>query len=362
MPPRSSSPAAPVPIQITDLAFGGSGVARNDGVVWFVPFTIPGEEVSARVMRRKKRFAEAQMVKVLIPSPDRVEPGCPYFGRCGGCTYQHIAYPRQVELKAVQVEQTLRRVGRLAEVPMRDAVASPENYGYRNRIRVHVADGVVGFYAAGAHQLIDIERCPIARPEVNDALTELRSHPVQDGDYVLRVAERGLFFEQTNDGVARLLLDLVRAAIRPNQKTLIDAYCGAGFFAKGMVDLFPEIIGIEENTHAVDYARSNAQEHERYLCGSVDDRLGDVLVSHDMAATTLVLDPPAAGLSPRVADLLMGTSPAHVLYVSCDPATMARDLGLLCRSAFRLVSVTPLDMFPQTAEIEVLAELERVGG
>src|SRR5688572_26045227 len=115
-------PPATITLDIHDLAFGGKGVARHEGKVYFVPFTIPGERVTARVVRQKKNFAEADLVSVDTPSPDRVTPPCPYFGRCGGCSYQHIAYERQLALKAAQVEQTLRRVGKLAEVPMRPAI------------------------------------------------------------------------------------------------------------------------------------------------------------------------------------------------------------------------------------------------
>ena len=149
-------------LTISDIAFGGKGVARHDGKVFFVPFTAPGDVVTARVVREKKKFAEAELISVDLPSPDRVEPRCPYFGNCGGCSYQHLAYERQLAIKAHQVEQTLRRVGRFADVPMRAAIAAPEPYEYRNRIRVHVAGGVAGFFAHDAHSIIDIERCAIA--------------------------------------------------------------------------------------------------------------------------------------------------------------------------------------------------------
>src|SRR6185369_15468468 len=143
-----------VPLEISDVAFGGKGVARHEGKVFFVPFTIPGEKVVARVTRQKKNFAEAELVSVAIPSPNRVAAPCPYFERCGGCSYQHIAYERQVAFKAAQVEQTLRRVGRLAHVPMRPPIAAPAPYGYRNRIRVHSAGGITGFYAHDARALV----------------------------------------------------------------------------------------------------------------------------------------------------------------------------------------------------------------
>jgi 23S rRNA (uracil1939-C5)-methyltransferase len=194
-----ATPSQPLQLTISDIAFGGKGVARHEGKVFFVPFTIPGETVTAKITRQKKNFAEADLISIEAPSEHRVQPECPYFGRCGGCSYQHIAYPQQLAIKAQQVEQTLRRVGRLTEVPMQPIIGSPKTYEYRNRIRVHVQGGVTGFYAYDAHALIDIEVCPISAPPVNEALRRLRRSPVNDGDYSLRApGGGGPFFEQTN--------------------------------------------------------------------------------------------------------------------------------------------------------------------
>jgi tRNA/tmRNA/rRNA uracil-C5-methylase (TrmA/RlmC/RlmD family) len=346
----------PIQLTIIDVAFGGRGVARHDGKVYFIPFTAPGDVVTARVVRSKKNFAEAELVEVIEKSPDRVEPRCSYFSRCGGCAYQHINYPRQLELKAKQVEQTLRRVGRLESVPMQPIVPSPEEYYYRNRIRVHVTAGVVGFYAHGSHALIDIEECPISMPDVNHELHDLRQHAVPDGDYTISARQRSAFFEQTNDHVAAVMIEIVRKAIVPGQNLLVDAYCGAGLFAKKLADLFERVIGIEENAFAVDSARSTASEKERYIAGDVAVHLGEVLVAADMAKTTVVIDPPAIGTSARVLDLLLGSRPAQIIYVSCDPSTLARDLAVL-KGGYDVIAVTPLDMFPQTAEIETVVQL-----
>jgi len=342
-------------LDIQDLAFGGKGVARSEGKVYFVPFTIPGEKVVAQVTRQKKNFAEADLLTVEVPSADRVEPPCPYFGRCGGCSYQHIDYAKQLVFKATQVEQTLRRVGRLAEVPMRPPIAAPAPYGYRNRIRVHSAGGITGFYAWDARALVDVERCAIAVPEVNEALARLRRGAVRDGDYSLRAPGGGPYFEQTNPAVTALLVEAVRAQVR-GSGTLVDAYCGAGLFARALADRFTTVVGIEENSAAIDSARRQAQPHESYIAGEVSIHLADVLAQHDAARTTVLLDPPAEGLAARVCDLLLAAAPAELLYVSCNPATLARDLAALA-GAYALQSVTPLDMFPQTAEIEVVAHL-----
>ena len=345
-------------LEIHDVAFGGAGVARHEGKVYFIPFTAPGDRIRARVKKAKKKFAEAELVDVLTPSPNRVEPPCPYFGRCGGCAYQHLSYDRQLALKQSQVEQTLRRVGRLESVPMQPIIPSPRTYGFRNRIRVHMEGGQAGFFAHGSHALVPIERCAIAQDEVNDALRGLRRSTVQDGDYTLVARERGQFFEQTNDDVAAELLKLVESWIPPGQRVLIDAYCGAGFFAHRLAERFEQVIGIEENEHAVAHARRHSGENERYISGDVAALLGDVLFGHDPERTTVILDPPAAGLSPRVVDILQARPPTDIIYVSCDHATLARDLAALSKR-LRIEAVQPLDMFPQTAEVEVAVRLKK---
>lgn len=347
-----------VQLEITDVAFGGAGVARHEGKVYFIPFTAPGDTVRARVTKDKKKFAEAAVEEVLVAAPERVKPPCVYFGNCGGCAYQHLAYPAQLALKQRQVEQTLRRVGRLEHVPMRTIIPSPKEYAFRNRIRVHVEGGQAGFFAHGSHRLVPVARCEIAQPTVNEALQELRRNVVRDGDYTLVAGDGGEFFEQTNDEVAAALLELVERTITPGRALLVDAYCGAGFFARRLASKFGRVIGIEENEHAVAHARRRAGENERYLAGDVAAMLGEVLQANDPATTTVLLDPPAIGLAPRVVELLQGGAPAEILYVSCNPATLARDLGMLAKT-HRLESVTPLDMFPQTAEIEALAVLRK---
>jgi 23S rRNA (uracil1939-C5)-methyltransferase len=261
-----------------------------------------------------------------------------------------------LEIKAAQVDQTLRRVGRFADVPMRPMIPAPEPFGYRNRIRIHAAQGAAGFFAQDGHTLVDIKECAIAAAPVNEALRELRRAGVPDGDYSLRARGGGPYFEQTNPAVTREMLALVHARVRRGQALLVDAYCGAGLFAKNLADLFENVIGIEENAQAVEKARRSPRPHEEYIEGDVSDHLGEILAIHDPARTTVLLDPPATGISSRIIDLLLASAPVEIIYVSCNPATLARDLAALS-GAYALKAVTPLDMFPQTAEIEVVAEL-----
>jgi tRNA/tmRNA/rRNA uracil-C5-methylase (TrmA/RlmC/RlmD family) len=360
-----------VELQITDVAFGGKGVARTDGKAVFVPYVIDGESVSASITREHKKFLEAELEIILTASPHRVEPRCPYFGRCGGCVYQHIEYEHQLALKWRQVKETLRRIGGLKEPPMRPFIPSPIEYKYRNRITVHVRDSVIGFFRRESNKLLGIEQCPIAHDEVNTKLTELRSSNPHDGHYTLRVIDGLRVFTQANDEVAAAMLDLVDRLLATAGGTLIDAYCGAGFFAKRLRARFETIVGIDWDQHAIAIAREDANENEIYIAGDVETELQKVGAVHPnrpsqcddtsrgrlrSIAPTIIVDPPATGLSKALVETLIEYLPTQLIYVSCDPATLARDLAALKKS-FHIDSITPLDMFPQTAEVEVVAEL-----
>ena len=349
-----------VDLKIRDIAFGGKGVGRDNSKAVFVPFTIEGELVTAKIVREKKQFAESELVDVRERSPDRVEPPCPYFGRCGGCAYQHINYEHQLGIKWRQVRDVLQRIGKLKEVPMRPIIPSPEPYEYRNRITVHAQDGVVGFFRRDSNRLIDIERCPISRDEVNRALVDLRAQHVRDGHYTLRAASGPRAFSQTNDAVAHALRDLIRQFMPANQELLIDAYCGRGFFAKTLLDKCKRAIGIDWDKFAIEAARENATTKETYIAGDVDLELGrlrSIAPPFQREKAVLIVDPPATGLTPAVRKSVVALVPATLIYVSCNPPTLARDLADL-QQRFTVESVTPLDMFPQTAEIEVAVNLQ----
>jgi len=360
-------------LKIADVAFGGKGVAREQGKAVFVPYTIEDELVSAEIVREKKQFAEAELVEVKQSSPNRVASQCPYFGRCGGCAYQHIGYEHQLAIKWRQVRDALQRIGKLKDVPMRPIVPSPRSYAYRNRITVHALDGVIGFFRRDSHRLIDVERCPISRDEVNLALANLREQRhVRDGHYTLRAASEPRLFSQVNNEVAHTLRNLVIDLVPPNQDLLIDAYCGAGFFAKALLDKFERVIGIDWDRFAIAVAKENASEKETYIAGDLESELQKVGAVHlnrpargndglaerlrSIAPTTLIVDPPATGLTEGVRTAITDLAPETLIYVSCNPPTLARDLKEL-QHKFAICSVTPLDMFPQTAEIEAVAHL-----
>jgi tRNA/tmRNA/rRNA uracil-C5-methylase (TrmA/RlmC/RlmD family) len=356
-----------VDLKIEDIAFGGKGVGREQGKATFVPYTIEGELVSAEIVREKKQFAEAELVEVNESSPHRVTPECPYFGQCGGCAYQHIGYEHQLAIKWRQVRDILQRIGKLKDIPLRPIIPSPKQYGYRNRITVHAQDGVIGFFRRDSHRLIDVERCPISCDEVNRELMDLRGRNPRDGHYTLRTSSSRRVFSQTNDEVADALRNLIVDLVPPNQDLLIDAYCGAGFFAKALLDKFERVVGIDWDKFAIAAAKEEATDKETYIAGDVEEELArsdgfseaerETGRLGNRPSLTLIVDPPATGLGANARKEILNIAPTTLIYVSCNPATLARDLKEL-HGKFTINSVTPLDMFPQTAEIEAVAHLQ----
>jgi tRNA/tmRNA/rRNA uracil-C5-methylase (TrmA/RlmC/RlmD family) len=270
-------------------------------------------------------------------------------------------------IKWRQVRDALQRIGKLKDAPMRPIIPSPRPYAYRNRITVHALEGVIGFFRRDSHRLIDIERCPISRDEINRTLAELRQQKhVRDGHYTLRAASEPRVFSQVNDEVAQTLRDLIVDLVPPNQDLLIDAYCGAGFLAKALLDKFERVIGIDWDRFAIAGAKENASGKETYIAGDVETELtrsdgflaveGETRRLGSRRSLTLIVDPPATGLTEAVRTAIADLAPETFLYVSCNPPTLARDVKDL-QEKFVVESVTPLDMFPQTAETEVVAYL-----
>ena len=352
-PPRAQ-PSHLTNLRIDDVAFGGEGVARHDNKVVFVPFTIPGERVDVEVVERRSRFERALPRRFVQPSPRRIEPVCPYFGRCGGCAYQHMEYGLQLETKRAQVEQLFRRIAPLQQVPVSPVVASPRPFGYRNRITVHSDGARIGYFRARSRSVLDVEQCPLASAPVNDQLAQLRRHGLPAGAHrTLREPSDAISFHQVNDEVAGLLREYVGTVLQGD--TLIDAYCGAGFFAHHYAARLQRVLGLEWSEPAVEAARRAAYPNETYERGDVALLLGPALQA--LRPSTLLLDPPAEGLSEAVAAAVSGSPPPCLIYVSCNPATLARDLARL-GSRYRVISLQPFDMFAQTAEVEVVATLQ----
>jgi tRNA/tmRNA/rRNA uracil-C5-methylase (TrmA/RlmC/RlmD family) len=376
--PESSVPAfgSRLTVTIDDIAFGGEGVARVKDFVIFVPFVVVGEEVQVEITEVKKKFARAQLLRVLKPASERVAPPCRYFGECGGCQYQHIEYAAQLRLKHKQITDLFQRIGGLAGTVIEPVIPCQQPYGYRNRIMIRsqwdkVKQGLnIGFIRHDNRLVVDIEECKVAEPALSEQIKHVRAHPPPKGGLkvVLRIAPEGWdvprdSFFQNNFFLLPGLVESVRERVRESgARHLVDAYCGVGFFAIELADLVESFAGIEIDQIAIRAARGNAAKRGRsngeFVSGDVTTVLPELLTRFSAAATAVILDPPRTGCSQAILELLRETRPRQIIYISCHPATLARDLNVLLRErVYELLKVVPLDMFPQTQHIECVADL-----
>ncbi|GAB4241951.1 MAG: hypothetical protein OHK005_05520 [Candidatus Methylacidiphilales bacterium] len=348
-----------VDVVVEDVAFGGDGVARVNGAVVFVPFTALGDRVTVKIIKSGKRFARGLPVACAEEGPGRVVPECRYFGACGGCQYQHLDYATELKVKEKQVRDVLTRIGGVGNVEVSAIYPSPVPYGYRNRITVHRQDGRLGFHAIDGRTVVDIDRCAIASDAVNDRLTKLRSTGLARDHYSVR--EPGLemeVFYQTNRFLADSFQKLVVEQVPASASGVVDAYCGTGFFTHPLSRRVGSVVGIESNARAAELARREVGPGTTILVGEVEVRLVEAREILAEGSVVLVVDPPREGLSARVKELVGELDWARVIYVSCNPATLARDLKEL-RPIWVPTQVTPIDLFPRTAQVECVAVLDR---
>jgi tRNA/tmRNA/rRNA uracil-C5-methylase (TrmA/RlmC/RlmD family) len=369
-------PGQKVTLQISDIAFGGEGVARIDEFVVFVPFVLVGEEIEAELTEVKKSFARARLTRVIQPSPERVEPPCVYFGKCGGCQYQHLAYEAQLRIKHKQISDLFERIGKITREVVSPVVPCPQPYGYRNRVMIRSQWNKpeqklnIGFIRWDCGLVEDIEECKIAEPPINEQIKHARAHPPPKGGIkvVLRIPPEN--WEVPPDSFFQnnffLLPELVKTAreflVRGGARHLVDLYCGVGFFGIELGDAVESFVGVEYDQQAIKAARRNLALHHRnngeFISARVEEALPELLKRFSPGATSLLLDPPRKGCPRELLELLRQERPSQIIYVSCHPATMARDLNVLCAdNVFKLVQVVPLDMFPQTQHVECVAEL-----
>ena len=363
-------------LTIHDIAFGGEGVGRANDFVVFVPFVLVNEIVEVEITEVKKNFARAKLLRVVQPAPERVEPACRHFGQCGGCQYQHIDYATQLRLKHKQVADLFERLGGFDPARVAPVIPCPRPYGYRNRIMIRSQWNKpeqklnIGFVRWDGGLVEDIEECQIAEPVLNEEIRRVRAHPPPKGGIkvVLRVPPEDWdvpadSFFQNNFSLLPKLVDTVRGFLRDGgARRLVDLYCGVGFFGIELAAAVESFVGVEYDQRAVQAARRNAAARKigngEFLASQVEAVLPGLLERFSREQTAVLLDPPRKGCWPQTLQLLRGWKPAQIIYVSCHPATMARDLNILCGGGvFELARVQPLDMFPQTQHAECVADL-----
>lgn len=376
-------------IEIHGLAAGGDGVGRAaDGRVVFVPFAAPGDRLRVRIVDQRKRFAHGEIERILEASPWRVAPLCGVYGDCGGCTWQHLAYEVQLRAKAEILGDALERVGHLALPGPLEVTPSPTPYRYRGRTRVLAKAGRVGYRRRRSHDLCPTSRCPVLVPVLDAALAELAARhpePAEEWELVAGVdgATRTTALRRPLPEGPRLTLAVAgeRMSVSPGvfvqgNALLLDAlaeavhqaaghgalgielFCGAGFFSLGLARRFTRLVAVESEGRAVADLRRNA-ETAGLANLEVVRGLAEAALERYPGADCVVVDPPRTGLPPGCVQALVAAAPRRMVYVSCDPATLARDLALLVKGGYALSAVRGFDLFPQTPHVEALATLVR---
>ena len=402
-----------VELELHDLAHGGDAVGLHEGKAVFVPFGIPGETVRVQLVEAHKRFARGRLLKVLEPAPERVSPRCRYFGLCGGCHWQHIEYEAQLGVKRQILLAQLERVGKQSGPVVRPTLGMSDPWVYRNHVQLAIdAMGGLGYYATRSHDVVPVEKCPIVHPLL-DALWDgldveceglrrisLRAGtgtgeqmvifegegdppelevdvPVsclysEGGEELVILAGNSYFHERVSDRILRVsgpsffqvntlqaerMIEVVGSYLDlKSGETLLDAYCGVGTLALSLMPPAARAIGIDGSPWAIaDALANNSGDEVEFVLGSVEE----VMPSLGTSCDALVLDPPRSGCSPEALRALACAGASRIVYVSCDPATLARDILRLTSTGYDLIEVQPIDMFPQTYHIESCALLHR---
>lgn len=439
---------------VTGMTSEGFGVARQNGLVIFIQGAIAGEMVEAKILKVKKKIAYAKLQAILSPSPSRVDPPCKTFHQCGGCSYLHMSYEKQLEVKRQKVSDCLKRIGKI-DFPVAEMLPSPEPFHYRNKVLIPVGKDqsgsiTAGFYAPRSHRIQPADGCLIQDKRagdiitcIKDWMTEFEIPPYDEKTHtgIIRhiYVRRGLSTGQIMAGVAanadnlphgdilarRLLrmegvtsvihnINCAKTNVVLGEKTnilaglpyiedqildtrfrigplsfyqvnpyqtprlyqtalealdlnredvLFDIYCGIGTIGLCAARRLKKLVGIEIVPEAIEYAKQNARfnniQNACFHVGKAEKKIFE-LIEQGEIPTAAVLDPPRAGCDPNLLDAIIRLAPAKLCYISCDPATLARDLNYLMEhSDYQIRSVVPVDMFPQTAHVETIVLLQR---
>ncbi len=438
-------------LDIIDVTDDGSGVGRHNGMAVFVPLTAIGDKALVKILKVKKSYAFGKALEIITPSKSRITPDCPVFNKCGGCTFRHIEYSAELEIKQKKVYEVIKRIGGIDMIPM--PILSDKNINcYRNKAQLPVdGSGKAGFYAFHSHRIVPVSNCALQPPEfgeiikicqdwINEKGISAYSEDTKKGllrhiyirkaektneimvtliingnrlphfeilaenlksllgdsfksfqinintlhtnvilgdkcvclygeDYItdilcgIKVRLSPLSFYQVNRNMAEILYKKAAQYAEPNGKNILDLYCGAGTIGLSMADKANSIIGVEIIPEAVKDAEFNARlngiENARFICGDAA-AAAEELAKERIKADVVIVDPPRKGCSKELIEIIANSfSPERVVYVSCDPATLARDIKLFSECGYKLNEYTPCDLFPRTAHVETVAYLSR---
>jgi 23S rRNA (uracil1939-C5)-methyltransferase len=378
-------------IDIYGLAYGGEGVGKLEGKVCFVEGALPGERVRFSKQSEKKSFVRGAAAEIIMASEERIDPVCPYYGTCGGCQYQHLKYEKEVLYKAEQFKDIFRRIGGFDDFGFRGITPSSREYGYRSSITLHNSTKGYGYFTKDNRTIIAVKRCPLAADTINTAISTLSSEggkrdviiKCDSSDKAWISNRQGqrffkdlflgteltfspLAFSQSNKEIATFMVEALRAwMLEEDRGVLFDLYSGVGFFGMLMRDLFENVVGIDNNGVAIDCAATSKKdlsaENIKFYRGEVEDMFPACYERARGRENAILIDPPRSGISGKLFEYLAKLEGARSLYyISCDPATLARDAKLLTQAgSWTLDRVAVYDMFPRTKHIESMALFKR---
>ena len=395
MPASASIPAtSSIEVTIERILPGGVGLAHAEGRTLFVALAAPGDVVRARLDQIRGKLAFASIEEIITPSPVRIEPPCPYFGRCGGCDFQQLNYQAQLDAKVEIIRDCLHRIARIEELPEISITSSPQQWHYRARAnwQYDSRTKALGYFERGSHTVCDVAECAVLAPELQETFASLREQidalpeelreveaaagdegvalapplvGLSNCDVSRKIGDEIYYFNaeaffQTN---CELLDSLVAEAIGDDRgDSALDLYCGVGLFTLPLARRFARVVGVETNATAARFARRNLRSAQLMNAEVVTARVSDWLKAHAQsfgAVDLLLLDPPRTGLESGGIEKILAMKPRRISYVSCDPATLARDLKKLIAGGYTLDSIAAFDMFPQTHHVETVVQLDR---
>ena len=384
-----------IEVTIEKIVPNGFGLAFAENLTVFVALAAKGDKLLVKIIQTKGKTAFAEIVEILEPSPDRTEPRCPYFGRCGGCNFQQLNYQAQLDAKIAIVRDCLTRIGKInyeKDIPI---IASPKDYEYRSRAQWHLdtRKKKFGYFQRKSHEIIDVKVCPILTPELENTLTDLReeiawesfwseiveieaanaveeisiysSEIIEPTDEIVFEANgEKYFYDATSffQGNPFLIEELVETALKDAAgETALDLYCGVGLFTLPLARKFQNVSGVEGYEKAIDFAKKNVENarlsNVKFFRENVDEFLTENLAKLKNLDFVL-LDPPRAGTEREIVENLIKLQPKQISYVSCEPSTLARDLKTLTENFYTIESITALDLFPQTHHVETVVRLK----
>lgn len=346
-------------IKIEKLVAGGGGLGFLEGKPIFVPFSAPGDVLDVEITADHGNYAEAKIVSIIEGASCRVTPRCKVFGECGGCQWQHISYEAQLEWKCEIVKEALRRIAKIAEPQVEETIASPKEWNWRNRIQLHVnSKGRVGFYKPKSKNVVEFDECPIADERINRQLNEQRKEiSKRDRGIAIRVEDSDASFMQVNTeqnkNLRRKIAEWLSATEHEN---VLELFCGSGNFTFDIAKTAKHVVASDIDHRAIDEAK---QKQFKAGAGNIEFICADAAKTakkYSKGFDAIVLDPPRKGCAEAIAPIVK-IAPKNIFYISCDPATLSRDILELKKHGYEFLKAVPLDMFPQTFHVETLVHL-----